>query len=56
MKMTISNKEFASSLFALALMCANEDTDNCDLTLESSKGKLICHIEFTGVPADEADN
>lgn len=47
--MTINNKEFASYLLALAVMCANEETDNCDISLTTSKGKINCHIEFSEV-------
>lgn len=47
--MTINNKEFASYLLALALMCANEKTDNCDIILTTSKGKIKGHIEFSEV-------
>lgn len=51
MEMTINDKELATGLIALAIMCANEGTDNCDLTLTASKGKINCHIEFS-----EAEN
>lgn len=47
--MTINNKEFASYLLALAVMCASEETDNCDISLTTSKGKINCHIEFSEV-------
>ena len=49
MQMTIKNKELASNLMALAIICSDNGTDNCDPTLTTSKGKLICHIEFEGV-------
>lgn len=49
MGMIINNQEFASNLIALAIMCANEGTDNCDITLTTTKGKINCHIEFKGV-------
>jgi hypothetical protein len=49
MAITINNKELASDLIALAVMCANEETDNCDITLTTSKGKINCHIEFSEV-------
>jgi hypothetical protein len=49
MGMTINNKELASDLLALAVMCANEGTDNCDIALTTTKGKINCHIEFEGV-------
>ena len=51
MGMSIDNKELATGLIALAIMCANEGTDNCELTLTTSKGKINCHIEFS-----EAEN
>lgn len=49
MGMLIDNKELATDLITLAVMCANEGTDNCDITLTTSKGKINCHIEFEGV-------
>lgn len=56
MGMTIDNKELATDLITLAVMCANEGTDNCDITLTTSKGKINCHIEFTGVEDGNDDN
>lgn len=49
MGMSIDNKELATDLITLAVMCASEGTDNCDITLTTSKGKINCHIEFEGV-------
>ena len=46
MGMSIDNKELATDLITLAIMCANEGTDNCDITLTTNKGKINCHIEF----------
>lgn len=54
MGMTIDNKELATDLITLAVMCASEGTDNCDITLTTSKGNINCHIEFSGV--DEGDD
>ena len=50
--MTINNREFATYLITLAVMCANEETDNCDIILTTSKGKINCHIEFSDVEND----
>lgn len=47
MKGTINNKELTTCLLTLAVMCANEETDNCDIILTTSKGKINCHIEFS---------
>ena len=52
MGMTINNKELATDLIALAIMCANEGTDNCDIALTTTKGKINCHIEFSEVSED----
>lgn len=52
MEMTINNKELASDLITLAVMCAHEGTDNCDITLTTNKGKINCHIEFSEVLED----
>lgn len=49
MGMTIHNKEFASNFIALAIMCAENDTDNCDLELTTGMGVINCHIEFSEV-------
>ena len=54
MGMTIDNKELATDLIALAVMCASEGTDNCDITLTTTKGKINCHIEFSEV--EDGDN
>ena len=56
MKGTINDHNLATALFTLALMCTEEGTDNCDLTLTSLKGTLHCHIEFTGELDYEAYN
>lgn len=47
MKITINSRELANNLVALAFMCANTGTDNCDLILTTSMGKISCHIEFS---------
>ena len=49
MEVTIDNKELATHLTALAIMCASEGTDSCDITISTSKGEFNCHIEFSGV-------
>lgn len=56
MGMTIDNKELATDLIALAIMCANEGTDNCDILLTTTKGKINCHIEFSEVLEDGNDD
>jgi hypothetical protein len=43
----------ATYLITLAVMCANEDSDNCDITLTTTKGKINCHIEFECVEQEE---
>lgn len=52
MEATINNKELTTDLLTLAIMCANEGTDNCDIALTTSKGKINCHIEFSEVEND----
>ena len=49
MGFTINNKELATCLITLAIMCADEGTDNCDIELTTSKGNINCHIEFSEV-------
>lgn len=55
MEMTIKNKELASNLIALAIMCAHAGTNGCELTLKTSKGQVKCRIEFEDVE-DENKN
>lgn len=55
MEATINNKELATDLLTLATMCASEGTDNCDITLTTTKGKINCHIEFSGVEDENND-
>lgn len=45
--MKINDKELASGLTALAIMCACEGTDECDITITTTKGNINCHIEFS---------
>lgn len=45
-KFSINNEELMNNLLALAMMCLNNDTDNCDLTISTDKGKIICHVQF----------
>ena len=52
-KMTINNKELVTNLLALSIMCANEETDNCDIILSTSRGKINCHIEFSEIESEE---
>lgn len=49
---TINNKELATYLLTLAVMCADEGTDNCDIELTTSDGNINCHIEFSEVEED----
>lgn len=56
MEMTIDNKELATDLLTLAIMCGREGTDNCDITLTTIKGKINCHIEFSEVLEDGNDD
>jgi hypothetical protein len=53
--MTINDQELATNLVALAFMCANSGTDNCDLILTTSMGKINCHINFSKVEDDNAE-
>ena len=55
MEATIYNKELVTNLLTLATMCANEGTDNCDIILTTSKGKINCHIEFSEVEKDKTE-
>lgn len=55
MAITINNKELANNLLTLAIMCIKEGTDNCDIILTTSKGKINCHIEFSDIIKDEKD-
>ena len=52
---TINNQDLLDNLLALALMCYRNDTDNCDLTITTDRGAIICHIEFEGRLAESED-
>lgn len=53
MAITINNKELANNLLTLAIMCTKEGTDNCDIILTTSKGKINCHVEFSDIKDEE---
>ena len=55
MKTTINSQELANNLVALAFMCANTGTDNCDLILTTSMGKINCHIEFSRTECEKTE-
>ena len=42
----IKDEKMAINLMALVFMCAENDTDECDITLQTNKGKIRCHFEF----------
>lgn len=52
-KFSINNKELVNNLLALAIMCSNNDTDNCELTIPLNGGEIICHIQFEGALESE---
>lgn len=56
MEATINNKKLATYLLALAATCANNETDNCVITLTTSSGKINCYIEFSEVEEDGSGN
>lgn len=49
---TINNEDFAANLIALAILCLDNGTDNCDLILTTSKGKIKCEITFEAIKED----
>ena len=38
----IDNKELVDNILELAIMCNDNDTDNCDLTICTVRGDIIC--------------
>ena len=52
-KFDINNPDFASYLTALAIMCANNGTDNCEATINTNKGAFKCEITFSPVEEDK---
>ena len=50
-KFDINNPDFANYLATLAIICANNGTDNCEITINTSKGPFKCNITFS--PVDE---
>lgn len=53
--MTIKNEELAANLLTIAILCAHEETDSCDITLTTSIGKINCHMEFSEVVDEKRD-
>lgn len=43
----INDKDFCSKLVALCILLAKNNTDNCNLTISTSKGDVNCYIEFS---------
>lgn len=52
-KFNINNRDFANYLAALAVMCANNGTDNCEITINTNKGAFKCEITFSPVNEDK---
>ena len=53
-KFTIDNKELSLNLATLAVMCAVKGTDNCDIEINTNKGKFNCHIEFSDIEDEKS--
>lgn len=45
-EITINNTELVRNLAALAWMCESRNTDNCNLTICTERGKIMVHIDF----------
>lgn len=56
MGMSIKNKELATDLITLAIICASEGTDNCDIALTTTKGNINCHIEFSDAEEQQGED
>lgn len=54
-KFVINNKDLASHLTALFIMCLENDTDGCDIEISTKKGNFMCHIEFSAVEPQESE-
>lgn len=51
----INNPDLANGLAALAIICANNGTDNCEMIINTNKGKFKCNILFENVE-EESEN
>ncbi len=47
------SKGFVEGVQDILKFCAEEKTDNCDLTLEYDCGKLNMHIVFSATPKED---
>lgn len=54
--LTINDRALAIDLLSVAYMCAENDTDNCDIEVNTTKGVIKCHIEFTKVGDNNGAN
>lgn len=47
------SKGFVEGVQDILKFCAEEKTDNCDLTIEYDCGKLNMHIVFSAIPEED---
>lgn len=53
-KFNIDNIGLSLNLATLAAMCAVNGTDNCDIEINTNKGKFNCHIEFSDIEGEKS--
>lgn len=51
----INDKDFTASLLALAIMCENEGTNSCDITVIANELSIKCHIDFSAIEDEDID-
>ena len=54
--MEINNEGFATDLVTLAIMCASKGSDSCNITIDTSKGKVKCYIKFWSEAEENVQN
>jgi predicted secreted protein len=48
----INNPDLANELAALAVLCAKNNTDSCEIIIDTNKGKFKCNILFEDIKTE----
>jgi hypothetical protein len=51
----LDNKELSLDLLSLCIMCAEQDTNACDITISAQKHRVKCHLEFDIMDKENTD-
>lgn len=55
-EITIHDEDFTASLLALAIMCENEGTNSCDITVTANEIGIKCHIDFSAIENEDIED